>query len=80
MSDAAGSDFITGEEIAGRLGELLDRADELKADRPGTGAGTLAGRSVALIFEHYEQFDSRHKSLLPMRRVYVPEPIDEGAE
>ena len=23
---------------------------------------------VALIFEHYEQFDSRHKSLLPMRR------------
>jgi restriction system protein len=35
---------------------------------------------VALIFEHYEQFDSRHKSLLPMRRVYVPEPIDEGAE
>ncbi|MBS0198783.1 MAG: restriction endonuclease [Planctomycetes bacterium] len=35
---------------------------------------------VALIFEHYEQFDSRHKSLLPMRRVYVPEPIDEGPE
>jgi restriction system protein len=35
---------------------------------------------VALIFEHYEQFDSRHKALLPMRRVYVPEPIDEGAE
>lgn len=35
---------------------------------------------VALIFEHYEQFDSRHKALLPMRRVYVPEAIDEGAE
>lgn len=35
---------------------------------------------VALIFEHYEQFDSRYKSLLPMRRVYVPEPPDEGAE
>ena len=34
---------------------------------------------VALIFEHYEQFDSRHKAVLPMRRVYVPEPIDEDA-
>lgn len=34
---------------------------------------------AALIFEHYEQFDSRHKALLPMRRVYVPEPVDEAA-
>ncbi len=33
---------------------------------------------AALIFEHYEQFDSQHKATLPMRRVYVPEPIDEG--
>ncbi len=35
---------------------------------------------VQLIFDHYEQFDSRYKGLLPMRRVYVPEPEDEGAE
>lgn len=26
---------------------------------------------VSLVFEHYEQFDTRWKSLLPMRRVYV---------
>ncbi len=51
MSGTAGSDFITGEEIAGRLGDLLDRADEMKAGRPDAGAGSLAGRSVALIFE-----------------------------
>jgi len=44
-------DFLTGEEIAARLGELLDRADALKAGRPGEGAGSLAGKSVALIFE-----------------------------
>jgi restriction system protein len=30
---------------------------------------------VKLIFEHYEDFDSRHKGLLPLRRTYVPEII-----
>lgn len=31
---------------------------------------------VQLIFQYYEKFDSRHKDLLPLRRVYVPKPID----
>lgn len=31
---------------------------------------------VQLIFQYYEQFDSRHKGLLPLRRVYVPEAIE----
>jgi restriction system protein len=31
---------------------------------------------VKLIFQHYDQFDSRYKGLLPLRRVYVPEPIE----
>jgi restriction system protein len=31
---------------------------------------------VDLIFQHYDQFDSRYKGLLPLRRVYVPEAID----
>src|SRR5688572_5995646 len=44
-------DFLTGEELSGRLGELLERAAELKANRPGAGADALAGRSVALVFE-----------------------------
>jgi ornithine carbamoyltransferase len=45
--------FITGEELgAFELGKLLDRAVELKAGRrDGVGADSLAGRSVALIFE-----------------------------
>lgn len=34
---------------------------------------------VRLIFQHYEQFDSRYKGLLPLRRIYVPEVL-EGAE
>lgn len=33
---------------------------------------------VALIFAHYEQFDSRYKGLLPLKRVYIPESIEAG--
>jgi ornithine carbamoyltransferase len=46
-------DFLTGEELgAFELGKLLDRAAELKAERgQGAGAGPLAGRSIALVFE-----------------------------
>jgi restriction system protein len=33
---------------------------------------------VALIFAHYEQFDSRYKALIPLKRVYVPESLEES--
>jgi ornithine carbamoyltransferase len=46
-------DFLTGEELgAFELGKLLDRAAALKAGRrERVGADSLAGRSVALIFQ-----------------------------
>lgn len=31
---------------------------------------------VDLIFQHYDQFDSRYKGLLSLRRVYVPEVLE----
>jgi len=31
---------------------------------------------VGLIFQHYEKFDSQHKGLLPLKRVYVPQVLD----
>jgi ornithine carbamoyltransferase len=43
--------FLTGEEIADRLDSVLERAAALKSGRPRTGCDSLAGRSVALIFE-----------------------------
>lgn len=45
--------FLTGEELSrAELTQLLDRALELKAGRAAReGAGALAGRSVALVFE-----------------------------
>jgi ornithine carbamoyltransferase len=46
-------DFLTGEELgAFELGKLLDRAAALKAGRgERLGADSLAGRSIALVFE-----------------------------
>ena len=35
---------------------------------------------VDLILQHYEQFDSRYKGLLPLKRVYVPEVLEETDE
>ena len=35
---------------------------------------------VQLVLQHYEQFDSRYKGLIPLKRVYVPEPIEEPDE
>jgi ornithine carbamoyltransferase len=44
--------YITGEEISGgRLVALLERAEEMRAGRPGEGSGALTGKSVAMIFE-----------------------------
>jgi ornithine carbamoyltransferase len=45
--------FLTGEELsAAELGELLDRAAELKRGREqGVGADSLAAKTVALFFE-----------------------------
>lgn len=33
---------------------------------------------VDLVLAHYEQFDSRYKGLLPLKRVYIPESIETG--
>jgi restriction system protein len=35
---------------------------------------------VDLVLAHYEQFDSRYKGLLPLKRVYVPEVLEEAEE
>ena len=45
------ADFLTGTEISDRLNSVLERAAALKGGRPRIGSGSLAGRSVALIFE-----------------------------
>ncbi len=33
---------------------------------------------VDMIFQHYERFDSRYKGILPLKRVYVPEALDDA--
>lgn len=52
MTDSELRHYITGHEISGgRLAALIDRAEELRLDRPRAGSTALSGRSVALIFE-----------------------------
>lgn len=35
---------------------------------------------VRLTLEHYEQLDPRYKGLVPLKKVYIPEAIEESAE
>ncbi len=35
---------------------------------------------VGLVLEHYEQFDSRYKGLIPLKKVYIPESLEESDE
>ena len=45
-------DFLSIDDLTSvELERLLDRAAALKADRPGAGAGALAGKTAAMIFE-----------------------------
>ncbi len=33
---------------------------------------------VNMVLQHYEQFDSKYKGIMPLKRVYVPEPLEES--
>ncbi len=33
---------------------------------------------VNLVLQHYEQFDSKYKGLIPLKQVYIPETIEEA--
>ncbi|MEN6368653.1 MAG: restriction endonuclease [Thermotogota bacterium] len=35
---------------------------------------------VNLVFEHYEHFDAKYKGLLPLKQIYVPEPLGGDGE
>ena len=35
---------------------------------------------VDLILQHYDKFDSRYKGIIPLRRVFVPVPLEESEE
>jgi restriction system protein len=35
---------------------------------------------IALVLQHYDEFDSRYKGLLPLKRVYIPESLEEGTD
>lgn len=35
---------------------------------------------VSLVLEHYDGFDAKYKGLLPLKRVFIPQPLEEQQE
>lgn len=55
------------------LGDFSNQADNFARNKPNLRL--ISGDDlVSLILQHYEKFDSRYKGLLPLKRVYVPDP------
>jgi restriction system protein len=55
------------------LGDFSNQAEAFARNKPNLrliGSDEL----VRLILQNYEKFDSRYKSLLPLKKVYVPDP------
>jgi restriction system protein len=54
------------------LGEFS--AEALRVERSKSNLRLIDGDEVVqLIFANYDKFDTRHKGLLPLRKVYIPE-------
>ncbi len=32
---------------------------------------------VSMVLNHYESLDARYQGLIPLKRIYIPEPVDE---
>ena len=61
------------------LGTFTNQAKNF--DRNKSNLRLIDGEElVGLILQHYEQFDSKYKGLLPLKRVYVPEPLEDAEE
>lgn len=62
------------------------QATESGSNRPPVGGGHLnksnlclidGEKLVALVLKHYEQIHSKYKGLLPLKKVDVPETLEE---
>jgi len=61
------------------LGTFTNQAKDFANSR--TNLRLIDGEElVGLILQHYERFDSKYKALLPLKRVYVPESLEEERE
>ena len=61
------------------LGAFTNQAETFARNK--SNLRLIDGRElVELILQHYEQFDSRYKGQLPLKRVYVPVAQEGGAE
>jgi restriction system protein len=55
------------------LGDFSNQAESFARNK--SNVRLIAGNElVGLILQHYDTFDSRYKGLLPLKKVYVPDP------
>jgi len=58
------------------LGTFTNQAKNFA--RSKTNLRPIDGKElVDLVLQHYEKFDSRYKGLIPLKRIYVPQPIED---
>jgi len=60
------------------LGEFTNQAENFARNKPNLRL-IRGDELVGLVFLHYEKFDSRYKGLLPLKRVYIPDPEETEA-
>lgn len=61
------------------LGTYMPKARETERSKANLRL-VDGGELVELILEHYDQFSSRYRNLLPLRRIYVPDLLQESDE
>jgi len=62
------------------LGVVFRKAQN-KIQDPAKLRRLIDGQDLAdLVLQHYDQFDPRYKELIPLKRVYVPAPLEEPGE
>jgi len=72
---------VSGTEFAllVTLGSLTPQARQFERAK-GNLRLIDGGQFVDLLLEHYEELDPQYKGLLPLKRVYVPEPLANPGE
>ncbi len=59
------------------LGSFTKQAEDFAKSKPNLRL--INGEElIKLILEHYEDFDSKYKAMIPMKKVYIPIQVDEG--
>jgi len=61
------------------LGTFSRQAEDFARNKPNLRL-IDGDELIDFVLEHYEQLDPRYKGMIPLKRVYIPEPVEQTAE